>query len=152
MRGRGRGGMRSAMGTVLKVSGWMHNCLKVRFPSFLAVDLTVRIFFYQKTRGGCITPPPRPRAVPRRDDWGGGRGQFEVDSFHSPPLGMMLNVEKFAGDRSPRPPPPRCRRPCPGPYAGFVGTSCSDFVLNRKCANFRRFQILRRGTFDPIVL
>ena len=35
----------------------------------------------------------------------GGRGPFEVDSFHAPPIGLMLNAEKFAGDRSPRPPP-----------------------------------------------
>ena len=39
---------------------------------------------------------------------GGGRGPFEVDSFHAPPIGIILNAEKFAGDRSPpySPPPP----------------------------------------------
>ena len=31
----------------------------------------------------------------------GGRGPFEVDSFHATPIGIMLNAEKFAGDRSP---------------------------------------------------
>ena len=43
------------------------------------------------------------RAAPRRDDWegGGGRGPYEVDSFHATPIGIMLNVEKFARDRSP---------------------------------------------------
>ena len=54
------------------------------------------------------------RAAPRRDDWGGGRGPLEVDSFHAPPIGIMLNAEKFAGDRSPpRPPVP----PPPGAAA-----------------------------------
>ena len=43
----------------------------------------------------------------RRDDWGGGgRGPFEVDSFHALPIGIILNAEKCAWDRSPRPPPP----------------------------------------------
>ena len=37
---------------------------------------------------------------------GGGRGLFEVDSFHATPIGIMLNTEKFAGDRSPPVPPP----------------------------------------------
>ena len=74
--------MRSAMGTVLKVSGWMHNCVKVRYPSFLAVGLPF-VIFYQKTRGGCITPPPRPRAAPRRDDWGGGGEEDNLKSILS---------------------------------------------------------------------
>ena len=83
----------------------MHNCLKVRYPSFLAVGLTVRIFFfYQKTRGGCVTPPQGQGRRHGATIGGGGRGQFEVDSFHAPPIGIMLNVEKFAGDRSLRPP------------------------------------------------
>ena len=43
---------------------------------------------------------PAARAAPRRDDWGGD----EDHSFHAPPIGIMLNAEKFAGDRSPRPP------------------------------------------------
>ena len=30
---------------------------------------------------------------------GGGREPFEVDSFHAMPVGIMLNAEKFAGDR-----------------------------------------------------
>ena len=48
-----------------------------------------------------------PRAAPRRDDWGGGgRGPFEVNYFYAPSIGIMLNAEKFAGDRSPPPPPP----------------------------------------------
>ena len=42
----------------------------------------------------------------RRDDWGGGRGPFEVNSLHAAPIGIMLNAEKFAGDRSQRPRPP----------------------------------------------
>ena len=33
----------------------------------------------------------------------GGRGPFEVDSFHAPPIGIMLNAEKFSGDRPPVP-------------------------------------------------
>ena len=33
-----------------------------------------------------------------------GRGPFEVDFFHATPIGIMLNAEKFAGDRSPPPP------------------------------------------------
>ena len=37
---------------------------------------------------------------------GGGREPFEVDSFHAPPIGIMLNAVKFAGDRSPPPPVP----------------------------------------------
>ena len=37
---------------------------------------------------------------------GGGRGPFEVDSFHATPIGIMLNVENIAGDRSPVPPVP----------------------------------------------
>ena len=36
---------------------------------------------------------------------GGGRGPFEVDSFHAPPIRIMLKAEKFAGDRSPPLPP-----------------------------------------------
>ena len=40
----------------------------------------------------------------RRDDLGGGgRIPFEVDSFHATSIGIMLNTEKFAGNRSPRP-------------------------------------------------
>ena len=51
------------------------------------------------------------RAAPRRDDWGGGRGSFEVDSFHATSIGIMLKAEKFAGDRSPVPPvPPPMKR------------------------------------------
>ena len=49
--------------------------------------------------------PMSPRAVPQLDDWGGGRGPFEVDSFHAMPIGIMLNSEKFAGDQSPPPIP-----------------------------------------------
>ena len=45
------------------------------------------------------------KAALRRDDLG-ERGQFEVDSLHAPPIGIMLNAEKFSGDRSPRPPVP----------------------------------------------
>ena len=37
---------------------------------------------------------------------GVGRGPFGVDSYHAPPIRIMLKAEKFAGDRSPRPPPP----------------------------------------------
>ena len=35
---------------------------------------------------------------------GGGRGPFEVDAFHATHIGIMLNAEKFAGDRFPPPP------------------------------------------------
>ena len=44
---------------------------------------------------------------------GGGRGLFEVDSFHATPIGLMLNTEKFAGTGPPvppMPPPMRLRR------------------------------------------
>ena len=48
--------------------------------------------------------PTYSRAAPRRDDWGGGeRGPFKVDSFQATPIGIMLNAEKIAGDRSPPP-------------------------------------------------
>ena len=48
----------------------------------------------------------------RRDDWGGGReGPFEVNSLHAAPIGIMLNAEKFTGDRSQHPRPSRCHRP-----------------------------------------
>ena len=40
---------------------------------------------------------------------GGGRGPFEVDSFHASSIGIMLNAENIAGYR---PPPPPDRRPC----------------------------------------
>ena len=31
---------------------------------------------------------------------GGRPGPFEVDSFHAPLIGIMLNAENYAGDRS----------------------------------------------------
>ena len=37
---------------------------------------------------------------------GGGQGPFEVDSFHAPPIGIMLNVEKFVETDRPCSPPP----------------------------------------------
>ena len=37
---------------------------------------------------------------------GGGTRTIEANSFHATPIGIMLNAEKFAGDRSPRPPGP----------------------------------------------
>ena len=38
---------------------------------------------------------------------GGDEGHLNaIDSFHAPPIGIMLNAEKFAGDRSPVPPVP----------------------------------------------
>ena len=56
------------------------------------------------TDSGALGCAHCPRAAPRRDDWE-GRGPFEVDSFHATPIGIMLNAEKIAGDRSPFPPP-----------------------------------------------
>ena len=49
--------------------------------------------------------PPKGGTTARRLG-GGGRGPFEVDYFYATPIGIMLNAEKFAGDRSPVPPPP----------------------------------------------
>ena len=63
-------------------------------------------------RGGCVLLWDlyrHLRAAPRRDDWG-ERGPFEFDSFHVTSIDIMLNAEKIAGDRSPR--PSRCRRLC----------------------------------------
>ena len=52
------------------------------------------------------------RAAPLRDDSGDeDHLNFEVDSFHATPIDIMLNAEKYAEDRSPVVPPPRCRRP-----------------------------------------
>ena len=50
-------------------------------------------------------------AAPRRDAWrgGGGRGPFEVDSFHATHIGIRLNVENIAGTDPPS--SPQCRRP-----------------------------------------
>ena len=43
--------------------------------------------------------PPLPRAAPRRDEWGGGGGRrpFKVDSFHAPPIGIMLTLAPLGG-------------------------------------------------------
>ena len=51
-----------------------------------------------------IATGQRPRAAPRRDDWG-DEDHFKVDSFHATPIGIMLNVNNIAGDRSPVPQP-----------------------------------------------
>ena len=61
----------------------------------------------------CCSQYARPKggATTRRLEGGGGRGPFEVDSFHATPIGITLNAEKFAGDRSHPSPPPGCHRP-----------------------------------------
>ena len=47
---------------------------------------------------------------------GGGRGLFEVDSFHATPIGIMLNAEKIAVNGPPPPPPP----PVPPPMVNLA--------------------------------
>ena len=81
---------------------------------------------YSKVRFEVHSPMHKGGATARRLG-GGGRGPFEVDSFHATPIGIMLNAEKFAGDRSPVPPPPRCRRRCPYRPA-TIGFMLSSFV------------------------
>ena len=51
----------------------------------------------------------------------GERGPFEVDSFHAPSIGIMLNAEKFGGSV-----PPSLPVPLPMPSKVIRGQLCGD--------------------------